>query len=1216
AWEQGCIVKITSRVLFLNKNAGPDAGINRSLVEAWPDCAGEEILKENQFYSTLQQGIMGQCSENDFEMLKHTMLKHEEIFRDQVRELHRLYRMQKMLMAELKKKDSNTSTLTCGLVHDGPFSVHVGSESLKSEGKSGFWGTLSIPMINKDGRDCRQPISGVDYMQNQISGLFEQNLQMGLTTQEGKQSPRDLYNLQPSRARKWTFDLEQPADEYMDAEVANKNEEAKTLRRALKDDIKETGFLDDQSTAETESEVQLTLKTGCEKGGRENGRQSGACMELSIPEISRCELKEHKQFKLRHHEEALLFPTSSTRSEALTQEAVGNNMPVLSNQNFSRGPFSFDQEYKKNREWPSLSGTMLFQEQRESRYSWPKEGIFTGTIPQHKNTVFSYVSSNGLAIDPSPTSTTGSRLGVSLRVITNSHKELSPAGLWGHAEDSLCRFPRGVHSQEFRIQPETDPQMQNVDLQDNYLAHPFVTSASTAMNVKQKYPEFGMDTWYQNGNPVQHTRQESQSLYHAGSPSTFGQALCQGGPIVGLRTSQQQGAALALSSFGPSSSAFPSHSLQECSRPLWPTNFIGSIDPSNVESKMEKEVDLTLGLSSGIMEESKKGVHYSSATNKTEVSSYNNTEKFEIANKSMHQETMHLHGDVQREQCITRTFMELPYTEKTTVKHVSHENGFELSEIRNSSSQGIWYRKGHDTVSTKQLVDNLGEKSVSPTKEKISLGSDVLKVHDITNGEKGVDYDVAQTVEGGIYKSENILGFVDKRMNNSTAVWEKNANSQESRTGKNHADIHMFTTAEPAKHEMKIETFKENINAVYGPHKEVELGADSLANKHVSENFWEGTSLALGIRAEGSSMDVSSQLETEDKFGLSSCSKVGRVSASGTLVSLTEAVSVGGVDKDGESLINFSPRITISDKNNGIEINTNNALHFGQERENGSKEALCCSNLEPVEVLTKDDAKKDDQAKEMDCAEPASGTYKDNVQPSHQDRVLENCSQYMGVERSSGYNFESELDTYQINTAEDPSSSCPILECKGIGNSGSKNPSVNTDAANVLFKIASEKSSDRLDSLKFLLASGVKGSLEWFADAVVSNADILESTSIRHREEADNPLSSTRSVSKAKPSQISEDSIPKTNDCSPHASNDIDFFESMTLMLEESNVDVDCKTYATQEEESEKPPSPVNPILKPPKRGKRRRDFQREILPSISSLSRQEITEDMQIMEV
>lgn len=71
-------------VVFLNTNAGLDAGVNRSLIEAWPDCAGEETLEEKQFYSTLKQGAMGQCSENDFEILKHTMLKHQEVFRDQV----------------------------------------------------------------------------------------------------------------------------------------------------------------------------------------------------------------------------------------------------------------------------------------------------------------------------------------------------------------------------------------------------------------------------------------------------------------------------------------------------------------------------------------------------------------------------------------------------------------------------------------------------------------------------------------------------------------------------------------------------------------------------------------------------------------------------------------------------------------------------------------------------------------------------------------------------------------------------------------------------------------------------------------------------------------------------------------------------------------------------------------------------------------------------
>ena len=96
-------------VVFRSTNAGLDAEVYRSRIEVWPDCTGEETSEEKQLYNILKRGTMGQCSNNDFEILKHTMLKHQEVFRDQVHKLHRLYQVQKLLMAKLKKKDSNAS---------------------------------------------------------------------------------------------------------------------------------------------------------------------------------------------------------------------------------------------------------------------------------------------------------------------------------------------------------------------------------------------------------------------------------------------------------------------------------------------------------------------------------------------------------------------------------------------------------------------------------------------------------------------------------------------------------------------------------------------------------------------------------------------------------------------------------------------------------------------------------------------------------------------------------------------------------------------------------------------------------------------------------------------------------------------------------------------------------------------------------------------------
>lgn len=78
----------------------------------------------------------------------------------------------------------------------------------------------------------------------------------------------------------------------------------------------------------------------------------------------------------------------------------------------------------------------------------------------------------------------------------------------------------------------------------------------------------------------------------------------------------------------------------------------------------------------------------------------------------------------------------------------------------------------------------------------------------------------------------------------------------------------------------------------------------------------------------------------------------------------------------------------------------------------------------------------------------------------------------------------------------------------------------------------------------------------------------------------------------------------------------IDYFEAMTLKLTETKV-LDCcgKSSDQNEEEGGRgSTSPTQPRKGWINRGRRRKDFQSEILPSLASLSRYEVTEDLQTM--
>ncbi|KAJ0704220.1 hypothetical protein HanPI659440_Chr14g0560261 [Helianthus annuus] len=88
----------------------------------------------------------------------------------------------------------------------------------------------------------------------------------------------------------------------------------------------------------------------------------------------------------------------------------------------------------------------------------------------------------------------------------------------------------------------------------------------------------------------------------------------------------------------------------------------------------------------------------------------------------------------------------------------------------------------------------------------------------------------------------------------------------------------------------------------------------------------------------------------------------------------------------------------------------------------------------------------------------------------------------------------------------------------------------------------------------------------------------------------------------------------KDEDCIPEG---MDYFEYMTLKLQETKEEYKCYEAVTVAENEED-----NSLLKKRatrkgqgKRGRPRKDFQRDVLPGIVSLSRREVTEDLQIFE-
>ena len=103
-------------------------------------------------------------------------------------------------------------------------------------------------------------------------------------------------------------------------------------------------------------------------------------------------------------------------------------------------------------------------------------------------------------------------------------------------------------------------------------------------------------------------------------------------------------------------------------------------------------------------------------------------------------------------------------------------------------------------------------------------------------------------------------------------------------------------------------------------------------------------------------------------------------------------------------------------------------------------------------------------------------------------------------------------------------------------------------------------------------------------------------------------------------SSHTETGMTKTNVCDEESSPyDIDDFEYMILNLPETEVEECCYKPPSSENpdnlKEDDAPAPRRPRRGQARRGRQRKDFQRDVLPGLVSLSRNEVTEDLQFIE-
>lgn len=187
-------------------------GLNKDAGNSWPTYYDNKLLNGHLHNGCMFSSLKG-YSEYDKEMLKRTMLEHEAIFRKQVYELHRLYRIQKDLMEEFQKN---------GLYRFSTWTVKSKTSLSSSEAQSQVTGRI-WQMYHQPALSSSQSRETTTVTNTNVSPISTLRSCFG-KLENGVPGRDSESNASFRTSTNRMFDLQVPADVYIDAEGTERSE--------------------------------------------------------------------------------------------------------------------------------------------------------------------------------------------------------------------------------------------------------------------------------------------------------------------------------------------------------------------------------------------------------------------------------------------------------------------------------------------------------------------------------------------------------------------------------------------------------------------------------------------------------------------------------------------------------------------------------------------------------------------------------------------------------------------------------------------------------------------------------------------------------------------------------------------------------------------------------------------------------------------------------